>query len=141
MPNTFDADFGTLLQFLSTILLYPTEIDSLHPNIKDLIPKCKEWTVKYKRSPVRTISNASSRLITQIEGMDPSLINQMRSMQAQSLCCGKLGCRKKEGLIACGKCRIQRYCGQEHQKNDWKFHKKICMKGLIEDEESEWVDE
>lgn len=73
--------------------------------------------------------------------MDPFLISEMRKMQAQSLCCGKVGCRKKEGLIACGKCRIQRYCGQEHQKGDWKYHKKICVKGLVESEESERVTE
>lgn len=136
-PNTFDSDFGTLLQFISTLLLYQSELTSLHPKIKDLIPLCKTWRVKYKKSPVRTISNASDRLVTQIEGMAPILIKQMREMQAASLCCGQLGCKNTEGLIACARCRIQRYCGQEHQKSDWKYHKKICVKGLEEAKESE----
>jgi len=30
------------------------------------------------------------------------------------------------GTKACSNCRIARYCSKEHQKIDWKFHKKIC---------------
>lgn len=28
----------------------------------------------------------------------------------------------------CGKCRLVRYCSQEHQFNDWPEHKRVCMK-------------
>lgn len=81
---------------------------------------------------MRTISNASERLITQIEGMSPSLIRQMREMQGDSIICGVRNCDVDEGLTACGGCKLQRYCGKDHQKADWKYHKHICNKGLVE---------
>ncbi len=28
----------------------------------------------------------------------------------------------------CGKCRLVRYCSQEHQLNDWPEHKRVCVK-------------
>jgi hypothetical protein len=129
--TTFDTDFGTLLQFVSTILLYPDH-NTLHPRTRDLIPKLRIWKREYRNSPVRTISNAADRLVGQIEGMPSDLIAQMREMQATSLVCGKMGCRKQTGLTACAACQIQRYCGKDHQKADWKYHKNICNHGLKE---------
>jgi len=129
-PGSFEADFGSLLQFLSTILLYPDHLETLHPRIKELIPKLKIWKKKYKSSQIKTISNASSRLITQIQGMDRRLIAQMRDLQATSVVCGYETCGKSKDLTACAACKIQRYCGKEHQKKDWKYHKQICNKGL-----------
>ena len=28
--------------------------------------------------------------------------------------------------MKCGRCKVVAYCGKEHQKADWKVHKKIC---------------
>ncbi|KAL3424240.1 pentatricopeptide repeat domain-containing protein [Phlyctema vagabunda] len=136
-PARFEDEFGTLLQFLSTILLHhPEKTEELHPRIHELIPKLKTWQRKYERSTVRTIDNASKRLVSQIEGMDPNTVNYMRSMQATSVQCGFVACDKKTDLTACSACKIQRYCGREHQKKDWKYHKHICNKGLIEESAS-----
>lgn len=131
-PATFEDDFGSVLQFLSTILLYPDHLETVHPRINELIPKLRTWKRTYKTSRVKTISNASDRLVTQIQGMDPTLIARMRDMQAQSLVCGNAACGKRTDLTACAGCRIQRYCSREHQKMDWKYHKHICNKGLVE---------
>ncbi|RDL34350.1 Uncharacterized protein BP5553_07478 [Venustampulla echinocandica] len=132
-PATFDADFGSLLQFLSTMLLYTAEIESLHPRIKELIPNLRTWKKTYRHSPVRTISNAAERLVDQIQGMDPTSIAKIRTMQEDSLVCGVSSCKVgAPGLTVCAVCRIQRYCGREHQKMDWKHHKHICNKGLQE---------
>lgn len=128
---TFEDDFGSILQFLSTILLYSDHLGTMHPRIEELIPKLRTWKQTYRRSTVRTISNASDRLVTQIQGLDPALISQMREMQAEgTLVCGFPSCGEKKNLNACGSCKIQRYCGQEHQKKDWRYHKVICGKGL-----------
>lgn len=33
--------------------------------------------------------------------------------------------------MVCGKCRKNSYCGQTHQKLDWKYHKKVCNTGNV----------
>jgi hypothetical protein len=35
-------------------------------------------------------------------------------------------CHKSEGAKLCQKCKTIAYCGKEHQKEDWKAHKKVC---------------
>lgn len=35
-------------------------------------------------------------------------------------------CDKREGAKVCQRCKVSAYCGKEHQKADWKAHKKIC---------------
>lgn len=137
-PATFEDDFGSILQFVSTMLLYVDDPETLHPRIRELIPKCRSWSKTYKNSRVRTISNASSRMIMQIEGMDPTAKAQLKVMLASSLLCGYTGCGKRSDLTACAGCKVQRYCGKEHQKKDWKYHKHICNKGL---EEAESLDQ
>jgi hypothetical protein len=131
---TFEDDFGSVLQFLSTMLLYKAEMETIHPRIQELVPKCRTWKNTYKRSRVKTIGSASERLVDQIQGMEPMMVSMMRDMQEQSLVCGVMSCKVRgpEGLTLCGTCRIQRYCGKDHQKADWKYHKHICSKGLDE---------
>lgn len=34
----------------------------------------------------------------------------------------------KEAPLICGKCKLERYCSRECQKEDWKKHKDICKK-------------
>jgi len=36
-------------------------------------------------------------------------------------------CGKTEGTMRCGRCKVAAYCGREHQRADWKVHKKGCM--------------
>ncbi|XP_018595801.2 egl nine homolog 3-like isoform X1 [Scleropages formosus] len=35
-------------------------------------------------------------------------------------------CGKMENLLKCGRCRSSFYCSKEHQKQDWKKHKRTC---------------
>ncbi|KAL2070004.1 hypothetical protein VTL71DRAFT_14684 [Oculimacula yallundae] len=35
-------------------------------------------------------------------------------------------CKKTEGTFKCSRCKVTFYCGREHQKVDWKVHKKVC---------------
>jgi len=135
---TFDDDFGSILQFLSTMLLYKAEIENLHPRINELVPKLRTWKQTYKRSRTRTISNASERLVDQIQGMGPTMIAAMRNAQDQTLVCGVSSCSVKGAsqLTVCAVCQMQRYCGKDHQKMDWKYHKHICNKGLEEPAEN-----
>lgn len=138
-PATFDDDFGSLLQFLSTILLYKAEIDAsgypLNPRITELMPKLLIW----KQSRVSFHKTVTDRLVDQIEGMDAEFVATMRKMQEKSLSCGVASCRVRgtTKLTVCSTCRIQRYCGRVHQKADWKYHKHICNKGLEEQPFSE----
>lgn len=37
-------------------------------------------------------------------------------------------CFANEGLKFCQRCKVTAYCGKEHQKEDWKEHKKSCEK-------------
>ncbi len=126
---SFEDEFGSLLQFVSTLLLYKDEMDL--PRLHELVPKLKHWKSKYKN---KYIGKVTERLISQMD-MDAEMIRQMRTFQTQTLVCGATGCGKREsdGLTACAACRIQRYCSREHQKKDWKYHKHICQKGLVEE--------
>ncbi|KAH7110451.1 hypothetical protein EDB81DRAFT_927018 [Dactylonectria macrodidyma] len=36
-------------------------------------------------------------------------------------------CGKTEATNRCGRCKVVAYCGKEHQKADWKVHRKICV--------------
>lgn len=125
---TFEADFGSMLQFVSTILIREEHLPSPpHPRIQELIPKLKAWKKKYRG---RYISKVSDRLIDQLEGnVDLAMV---RESQMGQLVCGYVGCTKSKNLSACGQCQLQRYCSTEHQKGDWKHHKTICNKGLVE---------
>jgi hypothetical protein len=35
-------------------------------------------------------------------------------------------CGKSDKTLKCGQCKVVAYCGKEHQKADWKVHKRIC---------------
>ncbi|KAL4641348.1 egl nine 1-like protein [Arapaima gigas] len=35
-------------------------------------------------------------------------------------------CGKMENLLKCGRCRSSFYCSKEHQRQDWKKHKRTC---------------
>ncbi|XP_059393730.1 egl nine homolog 1-like [Carassius carassius] len=35
-------------------------------------------------------------------------------------------CGKMENLMKCGRCRSSFYCSKEHQRQDWKKHKRMC---------------
>lgn len=35
-------------------------------------------------------------------------------------------CGKMENLMKCGRCRSSFYCSKEHQRQDWKKHKRVC---------------
>jgi hypothetical protein len=130
---TFEADFGSLLQFVSTILLRREFLpEPVHPRILELVPKLKAWKKKYRG---KFIGRVAERLAAQIESPESLDLDAVRESQAESVVCGYVGCAVKKELLACGQCKVQRYCSTEHQKKDWKFHKKICNKGLIEDEE------
>lgn len=106
----------------------------LHPRINELVPKLRIWKRTYKNSPVKSIKNAAERLVDQIQGMAPEQILMVRTMQEQGLVCGVASCNVSggTGLTVCATCRIQRYCGRDHQRADWKYHKHICNKGLVE---------
>ncbi|KAM4042363.1 uncharacterized protein ACNLHF_013064 [Anomaloglossus baeobatrachus] len=36
-------------------------------------------------------------------------------------------CGKMENLLRCGRCRSSFYCSKEHQRQDWKKHKQVCV--------------
>jgi hypothetical protein len=39
-----------------------------------------------------------------------------------------------QGMFRCSKCRAKHYCSAEHQRSDWKEHKKVCVSApLIRD--------
>ncbi|KAL7413502.1 hypothetical protein BDY24DRAFT_441304 [Mrakia frigida] len=35
---------------------------------------------------------------------------------------------KRSQMLMCSRCQVVRYCSQEHQKLDWKAHKRVCFK-------------
>ena len=36
-------------------------------------------------------------------------------------------CGRREGVKRCGRCKVVAYCGRDHQKADWKLHRKACV--------------
>ncbi|KAH7176003.1 hypothetical protein EDB81DRAFT_30866 [Dactylonectria macrodidyma] len=51
---------------------------------------------------------------------------KLRSQEQTEILSCKV-CRKTAGVKRCGRCKAVGYCGKEHQKADWKVHKKICI--------------
>lgn len=41
-------------------------------------------------------------------------------------CCFLRGCDSTTNLKSCGRCKVAHYCSREHQRSDWKSHKKWC---------------
>ncbi len=41
--------------------------------------------------------------------------------------CWALGCANA-GTMLCTRCRCVNYCGVEHQRSDWPFHKQVCIR-------------
>nr|AVE14374.1 HIF-alpha prolyl 4-hydroxylases PHD2A [Crassostrea gigas] len=48
-------------------------------------------------------------------------------------------CSSSERLMVCSGCRRTWYCSKEHQKLDWKYHKKNCKRMREEDSETKHV--
>ncbi|XP_043933003.1 egl nine homolog 1 [Protopterus annectens] len=42
-------------------------------------------------------------------------------------------CGKMENLLRCGRCRSSYYCSKEHQKRDWKKHRRVCKETDMRD--------
>ncbi|KAL8377052.1 hypothetical protein RB595_007946 [Gaeumannomyces hyphopodioides] len=57
-------------------------------------------------------------------------VQEMSEVGAKSQTCVEITtckvCGKTEGMMRCGRCKVIAYCGKEHQKQDWKIHKRIC---------------
>jgi hypothetical protein len=53
-----------------------------------------------------------------------SLINS--SCGPNEILCCKV-CGRIEGVKRCGRCKVVAYCGRDHQKADWKLHRKACV--------------
>ena len=120
-----------MLQFVSTTLLRSEHLPTPpHPRIQELVPKLKAWKRKYSGN---FIARVSDRLADQIKSPESLDLGAVLSAQNQNLVCGYVGCEEKRDLNACARCKMQRYCGPEHQKRDWGFHKKICGKGLVDE--------
>lgn len=124
---TFVDDFGNLLQFLSTMMVF-RDYHEMHPRFNELIPKLQAWQTTYQGI---FIGQVAGRIRMQLT-MDPTMVDIMKEQMKEALVCGDPTCRQREGLVACAGCNIQRYCGKTHQKKDWKYHKQICNKGLVE---------
>lgn len=50
-------------------------------------------------------------------------------------------CGKMDNLMICGGCKRTWYCGKEHQKYDWKYHKKKCKRTRQEHEQQDAEEE
>lgn len=81
------------------------------------------------------MGKVSDRLVDQIASPDPAMGMMVRGAQVNQLLCGYTGCGNSKDMELCGACKLQRYCSTEHQKKDWKYHKRICNKGLVEPSE------
>ncbi|GAQ93002.1 hypothetical protein KFL_012430010 [Klebsormidium nitens] len=61
-----------------------------------------------------------------VEGV-ADFVEQRRSVPVRCAVCGKKS-TSDEALERCSVCRAVCYCSKEHQKSDWKEHKKVCKK-------------
>ena len=60
---------------------------------------------------------------------DHLFLPKLPKSKAPQCLLAKGGCRfcgRTIKLLSCGKCRVMKYCSKEHQKADWKYHKKLC---------------
>lgn len=122
---SFEADFGSMMQFVSTLLLRADHLPTPpHPKLQELVPKLKAWKRKYSGMYIARVADRLADQIAKTESLDLAAVVQA---QSQNLVCGYVGCGENRGLNACSRCKLQRYCSQPHQKKDWSWHKGICF--------------
>lgn len=62
----------------------------------------------------------------QKESSDLRLADNAHRILSNPPVCGKDRCAVHEGLMKCARCHKRYYCCKEHQKMDWKVHKRYC---------------
>jgi len=78
------------------------------------------------RNGDQTAANARLRAMDEVEGVREWRASRPgMSSKAQTIPSCRI-CEKIEGSKFCQKCMTIAYCGKQHQKEDWKRHKKIC---------------
>jgi hypothetical protein len=63
------------------------------------------------------------------EDMD-SIMGKLKEQFPDEICsetkAGKV-CGKSVAIKRCARCKTVAYCGIEHQRKDWKIHKRFCV--------------
>lgn len=128
-----ENSLGSALQFISTLLIQDSEEKAMtvYPGLKELPPHLRTYLRKYRG---KYVAKVSERLKDQLKSANPTMKKMILEVTRSQLRCGYVMCSNNEDMRLCGSCGVQRYCCPEHQKKDWKFHKTICIKGLVENE-------
>ncbi|TPX40160.1 hypothetical protein SeLEV6574_g06752 [Synchytrium endobioticum] len=103
------------------------KLSSLDPRIR-IQGACDEMDALYTRnasasSHTETVMTAWARLIRQAAagGM---FEKRLEALERLRMFC--VVCRSTQALKQCARCYSVYYCGQDHQKEDWKLHKSVC---------------
>lgn len=96
------------------------DIDSVVAGIYDLL----------KANKVKAVDNIWEvyGAYKEAEAKKPRRMEAALTKMAGCVVCGiKTGGEKKVKLLKCSRCKVVYYCGADHQRADWKNHKKTCV--------------
>mmetsp|Transcript_27312 Transcript_27312/g.30417 ORF Transcript_27312/g.30417 Transcript_27312/m.30417 type:complete len:85 (-) Transcript_27312:351-605(-) len=63
-----------------------------------------------------------------LTGVNDDYIHQNDIRRYSCATCGKQPSTGDKKLLRCSKCKLERYCNTDCQKEHWKFHKHFCAK-------------
>ena len=59
-----------------------------------------------------------------------NIMGKLREQLSDEMCSETKACKvcgKSVGMKRCARCKAVAYCGTEHQRQDWKIHKRFCV--------------
>lgn len=108
-----------------TVKVLQTPMSWLHivdePFINVLVnPVCDKSECEMRtRQLIQDVMAEVTTEVQEVEELDARLRNTVEILPCKV-------CGETENTKRCARCKVVVYCGKEHQKADWKVHKKIC---------------
>ncbi|KAG8935148.1 hypothetical protein FRC03_011528 [Tulasnella sp. 419] len=126
-----ETHIAELCQFTSTLLVLRGTGTVTEEQKEKLLPALRTWMTRYAG---RFAAETAGRVHGALTGdMEITLLSKMMKQQLEKDLneCGYPECsvvrsQTGEGLKQCGRCKVTRYCGPEHQKLSWPTHKRTC---------------
>ncbi|KDQ08254.1 hypothetical protein BOTBODRAFT_38086 [Botryobasidium botryosum FD-172 SS1] len=132
-PHDLADTVAETCQFLSTLLVLQNTVGLAAEDKLALTRKLRAWSQQYRNKFAEEVSERALMLLGPRVGETASIVNVVRTQLEKGIShckarnCDLTGQNNGGELLMCSKCRTVRYCGAQHQRQDWPSHKKVCF--------------